>query len=187
MKKITIATLFILLLPITIHAQKSEAKLIFKDGKVLQGLGTLTNAKTIRFRQTKKDKKQIYTFEEVDTLKVTYEYGTDIYVKMGIVDEIEPEILKILKVTDHIAFYHKKFFVGSGVNGRYVIQFYLRRKGEQRAVYFGSNSLITKNFKKVATTFFSDCEVVVQSIEDEKYNRQQLEEIIDLYEESCGQ
>ena len=72
-----------------------------------------------------------------------------------------------------------------GAPGRSSINYYLRRKTENRAVNFGSNQLVTRNFKKVAKTFFSDCKELVQAIEDEKYGRFQLTEIIEFYEEEC--
>ncbi len=184
MKKIAIAPLLILLLPITINAQKSEATLIFKDGSVLKGLGRLTNANTIRFRQTKKDKKQIYTFKEVDTLKVHYDYGTTTYIEAAIENREEPKVLEVIMVSNSIAYYHRyNYFTAMGGTSTH---YYLKRKSDNQVIHFGSNQLGTLNFKKVATTFFSDSEELVQAIEEEKYGRYQLKEIIEVYEEKCG-
>ena len=54
MKKIVVSVLLLSFSFITMTAQSNEATLIFKDGSKISGLGKLTNAKTIKFRKTKK-------------------------------------------------------------------------------------------------------------------------------------
>lgn len=173
----------ILLFSISSFAQRTEAVLILKDGTRVEGLGGLTKAQTIKFKKTKKDKRQKFTFQEVDTLKIK-EPNETIYVKVRIKDQEQPLVLEIISMEGKVIHYQKVTY-GGGVRSYPVYHHYLRKVNEDEAIDFGKNAVLTKNFKKIASKFFEDCEKLVQAIQSERATRYDLKEIIKYYNDKC--
>jgi len=57
------------------------------------------------------------------------------------------------------------------------------REQEEAAMFNFAEIL---SFKKRAIDYFSDCPIVVSIIEDSKYQRQGIKELVEFYNESCA-
>ena len=75
--------------------QKSRAELIFKDGSIMEGIAEPIHSNNIKFRKELKAKRQYFTFEEVDTLKVYDEIEPTIYVLVKIKNAYVPKVLEL--------------------------------------------------------------------------------------------
>ncbi|UOY08634.1 hypothetical protein L0P88_08785 [Muricauda sp. SCSIO 64092] len=180
--------------------QKTRAELLFKDGAQLKGLAELSPSKTIRFKEHPMAKRQWYTFNEVDTLKLYYDIEPTIYVNLQVKNKILPKFLEIAQKGKKVVAYHETSigymvpaafpnggFDGVTNTGRFykVGSSYLRKTNEKEAIHLGSNQLFTKNFKKAASNFFADCPELVNKILDKEFKRKHLEEIIAFYNNQC--
>lgn len=183
--KTYIMTGFIVLLSMThLFGQRDEAVLIFKDGSTMEGLAQLTNREAIKFKETKKAKRQVYTFQEVDTLKIFFESRTITYTMVDVKDESDPELLEVLSKEGRVIHYQKTKY-GGGIRPYAVHYTYLRKKSQDEATKFGSDALFAKNFKRVAAQFFSDCENLAKQIQNGQFERNDIKEIIKIYNEDC--
>ena len=184
------------------YAQKINATLVLKDGKVLKGYGKLTNSNVIKFRATKKGKKQFYSFEEqVDTLKLFTEQNPIIYVRMKVKDKTELLVLEVAKVGKNVFLYTSTSQGYSGATGigtgglgspvavgnfYSISNSYVRKANEDEVYHLGSDRLFSKNFKKAASDYFKDCPALVEKIQAREFKKKDLEEIIDFYNEKCN-
>tara|TARA_R110000744_G_scaffold361377_3_gene469116 strand:+ start:93 stop:665 length:573 start_codon:yes stop_codon:yes gene_type:complete len=181
-------------------SQKTKAELIFKDGTLMKGLGEPTNVNNIRFRKERKAKKEFYSFEEVDTLKVYYDFNPTIFVIVKIKDKTVPKVLEVAHSGKNVTYFRDieqgysaptrtptgggGFFMSGG--GAYNTTYsYLRKTDEKEAVYLGSSNWMTKNFKKGASDFFSDCPLLVKKIQNRDFRKKDLKEIILFYNTEC--
>lgn len=200
MKLDYLAISIVLLLSFQCYGQKSKAELIFKDGVILKGYGEPTNVNNIRFRKEKRAKKQFFSFEEVDTLKVYYDFNPTIFVLVKIKDKTIPQVLEMAHTGKNVTYFRE---VSQGYNapmmtpaggggfmmtggGMYRTTYsYLRKPGEEYALYLGSSNWLTKNFKKTASEFFSDCPHLVSKISNRELKKRDLKEIIHYYNSVC--
>lgn len=181
-------------------SQKTKAELIFKDGSLIKGLAEPTNVNNIRFRKERKAKKEFYSFEEVDTLKVYYDFNPTIFVLVTIKDKTAPKVLEMAHSGKNVTYYRdieegysapRRTPTGGGGflmtgGGSYNTTYsYLRKTNEKEAVYLGSSYWMTKNFKKGASNFFSDCPELVKKILNRDFRKKDLKEIILFYNTKC--
>ncbi len=73
---------FMMVLCAPIMAQKTKAVLIFKDGTQKEGFARLNQWEKIKFRKEEKAKKESYTFEQVNTLKLFEDNSPAIYAQV---------------------------------------------------------------------------------------------------------
>ena len=181
--------------------QKTRAELIFKDGTILKGLAEPTKVNNIRFRKERKAKKIFYSFKEVDTLKVYYDFSPTIFVLVKIKDKTVPKVLEMARTGKNVTYFRDVSqgyaapmrtptagggFMMTGGGGQYNITYsYLRKSSEKEAVYLGSSNWMTKNFKKGASNFFSDCPKLVLKIKNKEFKKRDLKEIIEFYNSNC--
>ena len=197
MKYLKFISILILLTSVNSVAQKFKAELIFKDGRTLIGLGEPAQKNLIRFRKEKKAKKEFFTFEEVDTLKVYYDFDPTIFVYQRIKGRIYPDVLELANVGKNVIFYrdntqgYMTFSNGGATNGMgtwrtvNLTHSFVRKPNDDEATHLGSNDWMSKNFKKAASNFFSDCPQLVKKIENRELKKKNLMAIIDFYNNSC--
>jgi len=63
---------------------------------------------------------------------------------------------------------------------------YLRKTDKEEAIYLTSTYWFSKNFKKAASEFFSDCPRLVTKIQDREFKKRHLNEIIEYYNTQCN-
>ena len=182
-------------------SQKTRAELIFKDGSLLEGIAEPINNNYIKFRKEHKAKKEYFTFEEVDTLKVYYDFVPKIYVLVKIKNRSVPKVLELARAGRNVVYYRDIIqgniapmafsSMGSGgsmISGGGYINIkhsYVRKTNEEEAEHLASSNWISKNFKKSASSFFSDCPELVGKIQNSEFRKRDLKEIIEFYNTKC--
>lgn len=195
--------IFVIILLTVGHSfgQKTRAELIFKDGTTLKGFGEPTNVNTIRFKKERKAKKQFFSFEEVDTVKVYHDFEPTIYVLVNIQDKSNSKVLEMARAGKNVVYFRDisqgytapmatpiaggtiMMSGGGFYNTKYS---YVRKTNEEKAVFLGSSNWMSKNFKNAASNFFSDCPELVEKIETKKFKKRDLKEIIEFYNTDCN-
>lgn len=186
------------------YSQTQEAILYFKEGNPIEGFASLKNNK-IKFKISADDKADTWDYENVSKIKFI---GFDIvqtyeYVKLSRSDD--PKLLELV-VEGEVNLYRmekeqiftdptitKKTAVsphGSNAINGYAYQteqyrelFYVKRKKDQYPTYI--NSGVFSNWKKTTTNFFADCDALVKRIKDNKLGFNQINEIVEFYNDIC--
>lgn len=66
-----------------------------------------------------------------------------------------------------------------------IIDYYVKRGNQKSATHLASNELFSKNFKKAASDFFSDCPLLVEKLHKKEFNKKDIKEIVTFYNEKC--
>jgi hypothetical protein len=187
------------------YSQTQEAILFFKDGDSIDGFASLKNDK-IKFKISIDDKTDNWDYENVKKIKFigfdivqTYEYITlnssDDPKLLELIVEGDVNLYKMEKtqiftdptITKKTAVsHHGTNNISSYANQteQYREFFYVKRKKEQYPTYI--NSGILSNWKKTTTHFFADCDFLVKKIKDNKYGFNQINEIVEFYNDICS-
>lgn len=180
--------------------QKTRAELIFKDGSLLEGIAEPIHSYNIKFKKDLNAKKQYFSFDEVDTLKVYYDLEPTIYVLVKIKKGYVPKVLELARSGKNVVHYRNilpvktlpvaipsndggSFMIGGGISRG--THSYVRKPYEEEAVHLASSNWISKNFKNTASNFFSDCPELVEKIQNGEFKKRDLKEIIDFYNTKC--
>ena len=180
-------------------AQRKKTELVLNDGTILKGLGKLMES-TVKYRPERKSKPKHYPFEMIAEATFFEKWGPVTYHYVAIKDKKRPLMLRLVnqgKVTLYEATavgYAPNASGGMGspggaaFGGGYfysIDHFYLKRKNEDKAVHIGSNQLFSKNFKKTASGYFSDCPALVEKIQNREFKKKHLKEIVTYYNTQC--
>lgn len=182
-----------------INAQKTKAVLIFKDGTQKEGFARLNQWEKIKFRKEEKAKKESYTFEQVDTLKLFEDKSPTIYVQVKIKYEGIHKILELVDQGKNVIYYRDRIqgYYGSSaipngsipsapMGGSYsYTDSYVRKPGENEATYLASTNWLSGNFKKMASQYFEDCPALVAKIQNKEFKKKHLKEILTYYNTQC--
>jgi len=200
--KIFTIVIGLLFLFFSANAQKTKGTLFFKDGSVKEGLVRLTNGEKVKFRPNKKAKATKYVFSELTEVRIMESSKPSIYVQILAKGHNGPRIVKEI-VKGRVSLYHLETIGSSPMYmpnagdpgggsfttfGTYNIKnLFVKREGENVATHLGSDQLFTKNFKKAASEFFKDCEVLVSRIQQREYKKRDVKEIVTFYNNKCDQ
>lgn len=180
--------------------QKARAELIFKDGSLLEGIAEPIHSYNIKFKKDHNAKKQYFSFEEVDTLKVYYDFEPTVYVLVKIKDGYVPKVLELVCAGKNAVYYRNilpgktlpvaipsndggSIMIGGGISRG--THSYVRKTNEEEAIHLASSNWISKNFKNTASNFFSDCTELVEKIQNREFKKRDLNEIIEFYNTKC--
>lgn len=200
MKKTTLLVLICCFVGSSIAiAQKDAATIYFKDGNKIQGLAKLINGNQVKFKKNKGDKPKKFHFKELEQVVINdrEEPSTYVYLEtkkdyFNVVRELEIGMvnLYILEQTG----YSSPMFVG-GTNGQMnmahgtyydIKNLYVRRGLNGEITHLGSNQLFSKNFKNAASTYFSDCPVLVEKIQSKEFKKKHVRDIVNFYNLQCN-
>ena len=203
LQRICISLLF-LLIGSSLFAQTERVELYRSDGTILKGLAKRSNDK-LKYRKAKGESAIRYDLTEFEKI-IVFSEGEDedqVYKKIHIKDEKKPEMLLVV-AEGPVSIYQKEktyytsgYGAGLGVNGvsghtftgnnLSINTLYLKKENEPEAIYLGSDKLFSKNFKKAAADFFSDCPTLVKRIMNKEYTKKELDKIVEFYNDQCGQ
>lgn len=195
---------FLLLLSVQSYSQTQESIIYFKDGDSIEGFAALKNNK-IKFKIALDDKADTWDFENIKKIKFI---GFDIvqtyeYVKLNSYDD--PKLLELI-VEGPVNLYKMEkvqFFIDPNITKETAISahgtntisnyahkteqyrelFYVKRKKDQYPTHI--NPGILSSWKKTTTNFFADCDFLVKKIKDNKYGFNQINEIVEFYNDIC--
>lgn len=195
---------FLFLVNFQTYSQTQEAIIYFKDGDSIEGLASIKNNK-IKFKISADDKADTWDYENIK--KVTF-IGFDIiqtyeYIKLN--SFADPKLLELIVEGDVNLYKEEKVQIltnptitkktaisnhgTNNINGyayqteQYRELFYVKRKKDQYPTYI--NSGILSNWKKTTINFFADCDFLVKKIKDNKYGFNQINEIVEFYNDIC--
>lgn len=201
-KKIFLLILFLISISFDIVGQNTEAILIFKDGTKVIGLGKLKRGDIIKFRKNKNEKAVKYHFKDLEKVTIIENSRNVNYVYLKVKGSNKFEVLEE-SIIGKLSLYrvvtqgqHAPMGVGFGINGgmgmgigmggSFTIEsFYLKRKNEEDVTHLGSTSLFSKNFKKAASNYFSDCPKLKEKIENKEYKKIDIVAIVEFYNSYC--
>jgi hypothetical protein len=180
--------------------QRTKARLEFKDGTILNGLGKLKGASFVKFRKDKKSKAKIYHFKDLNRVKIYNGDEITIYVYLPekekgtfkVLEEVVVGDIFLYKIVSHGT--HAPMGVGFGGAGGMnmamgtsftIKNYYLRKKDDKSVTHITSTSLFSKNFKKTAAKYFEDCPSLVEKIENKEYRKRDIRAIIEFYNSKC--
>lgn len=190
----------------TVTAQKTQAIITFENGKTMKGFGKLavkssTGLIFLKFRKTKKDNPIKFIFSDFKNVQIYDNHKITSYLYVNVKDENEPKVLEEV-AAGNVSLYKHVYqkqnpgfsgasfgSMGSGfsIGTNYIISNYYVKKGnEPVAFHLGSNQSFSKNFKKEAADYFSDCPELVARIESKEFKILDLAEIIKFYNEHCN-
>lgn len=198
----TSITLFFLFFVLLVNAQYkdwTEAKVYLKNGTMLDGRARLTMLEGrheelflfglakeyLRFIQGKQRKSDKFEGQEVDSV---------VFKLKGNPAKKNVTFIPILKNGERKKYGFAELFIDGKVKlvkrtvsstnyGKTFKESLLVRKGEE-AILFNYAEL--KSFKKSATEYFKDCPSLVSKINDTKYRRKDLEDLVKFYNINCA-
>jgi hypothetical protein len=197
MKLKLLITSLILLTNLVVFGQKDKAELVFKDGNRIEGLAKLTKEGTIKFRKNRKEKKQLFTFKEVDTLFLENKTGSYApFMQVKVKGQLTPKILLMKFTGPRLTCFEDYFMVyrapgsanpGMGIGNFYTVtNSYFKKPNEERAVQLvNNNELFPKSFRKSASAYFEDCPDLAEKILKREFKQQHINEIVQYYNYQC--
>jgi len=205
--KLTIKKVFIiisLLFFIPIVAQKQKATLYFKDGTSLKGLAKFTIfGNEIKFRKEKGSERIIYDSQKIDKILIRKNDRDVMYQYKIIKNKNNPILLELIEAGKVTLYRDLKHRYSQGVpiadargnwssnpsGGTYytISNYYVSKDNEDFVFHLGSKgSFFSKNFKKAASNYFKDCSVLVDKIQNKKFRKRDIVEIVEFYNENCN-
>lgn len=189
--------LLLFIMSVGLFAQRTSARLTFKDGTELRGLAKLTTDNKVKFRKARKEKKTWYSLsEDLEKVMLLQEGYWVTYVFRTVKDKTMGRVLRKV-VAGEVSLYSKTTsgaIMGPGDPGMVpmmlnydVDNYYVQRKGETAVTHLGSNQIFTKNFKKAASDYFKDCQMLVKKIQNKEFKKRDLEEIVEYYNTACNE
>lgn len=200
MKKASYYTfLFCLLTTAPILAQNNLATLEFKDGKQRKGLAKLIGGDQIKFKKAKGQKAEKFHFSELQKAVIydSEEPSTYVYIetpkgRFNVVKELEIGAVNLYVLEEKG--YAPPMQMG-GANGHmnvtggnfYDLQNLYVKSGENgELTHLGSNQLFSKNFKKAASDYFSNCPELVKKIQNRDFKKKHVKDIVHYYNTKCN-
>jgi hypothetical protein len=191
--------IFLLFLSTSIYAQDRECIIFFHEGDSIEGVGQIKNNK-VKFKITPDSKADSWDFETISKIKFvgldfveTYEYvkinSSDKPKLLELVLDGEVHLYRMTKLQYFTMPDLKPTAIAKGgvryseTTEQFTELYYLKRKKEQYPTYI--NLGILSNWKKTATNYFSDCDILIRKIKDKTFNSIQIKEIVEYYNYIC--
>lgn len=192
--------IFLLCLLITapILAQNDRAILEFKDGKQRKGLAKLIGGDQVKFKKAKGQKAEKFHFSELQKVVIyeNEEPSTYIYIetregRFNVVKELEIGAVN-LYVLEQKGYSPPMQMAGAnghmnmtGGNFYDIKNLYVKRGENGELTHLGSNQLFSKNFKKAASDYFSNCPKLVNKIQNRDFKKKHVKDIVHYYNTKC--
>jgi len=193
---------FTLLITLSSFGQKQKSTLFLRDGTTLEGLAKITPFNKIKFRATKKSKKVIYDSKTVKSIIIQEKKSKNVeYVYRVILDRDNPILLIPLK-KGKITIYKE---IQKNPGGTKITALYLSNKKEiiahklgyinfriipfiEKGIpFFSIFNNTKKSILKKLNPFIKDCPIIVKKLNNNEFKRHNLIEIVQYYNENCGE
>jgi hypothetical protein len=190
--KLLLQLLFLLFINFSYCQDYREATIFFNDSTSIKGYGEIKNNK-IFFKVKQEDKPSVWSFDFAKGLLFSGYGFSEKYEYVKFEKNLKPKIFKVVE-EGNVTLYadarvNYRSFTNS-INGQlprsvstyeYVSEkFYVKREAEEFATD------IIFSFKKRAKIYFSDCEKIIEMIENKKFNKNNISDMVFYYNEFCG-
>ena len=192
MKKIFIV--FLITISLTVFSQEREATIIFNDSTSVKGFAEIKKEK-IHFRLSLGTEKSVWSYDIAYGL-IFSGYGFSekyVYVKPN--QHSKPKLMEVIE-EGKVSLYKKSsyktnmgfgFMGGSGVgigptvSHYYAAEYFVKRKNEEHATD------LSLRFKSTSSRYFSDCQMLIEKINNKKFREDDIIEIVYYYNDYCGE
>jgi len=178
------------------NAQKAPVKIGNKDGTTFTAIGKLKDNR-IKIWESTKLKPYFLDLDKIEYVHFRYgkRKGDKVYRSVLVKGRENPSFLEEL-VKGEISLF-KDFTanmvmgatpMGAGgpmIQSYNIVDYYVKRSNESNAIHLASNELFSKNFKKAASEFFSDCPQLVAKVQNKEFKKKDIKEIVTFYNETC--
>ncbi|KFF19825.1 hypothetical protein [Flavobacterium hydatis] len=192
--KLTFQLLFIFLSNITFSQDYREATIIFNDSSRVKGFGEIIG-NTIYFKLKQEAKPEKWSYDIAKGLLYSGYGYSEKYEYVKFENNKKPKLMEVIeegKLTlykDSKAIYRddSKFFEdGKFLSRRYSTTYskqiyYVKRKNAEFATD------ITFSFKFRSKIFFSDCKQIIEKINNGKFHKKNIPEMIYYYNDYCDE
>ncbi|MDO8317163.1 MAG: hypothetical protein Q7T12_06545 [Flavobacterium sp.] len=198
LKKVIIA-LFLLVFSIG-FSQNQRCTIYLKDNTSVTGLGKIKTDGNIKFKVNSESESSIYEAALIDRIEMN-EKGTNETYKYKKLNNNFEQWLKVI-IEGRVNLYKSDvsgmYFAPGAMNtaggfggmsyggGGNVTHYYINHEGESEVFKITSFGNISKNFKNAASDFFKDCPVLVKKIQNKTYTKNDIEEVVEFYNENCN-
>ncbi len=66
------------------------------------------------------------------------------------------------------------------------LDYFVGKKNEEKLQLINSESFLYKNFRKTLSSYFHDCHVLVEKIQNKEFKKRDILEIVEFYNENCN-
>lgn len=195
----TILSTFLILMSFNaISAQLNRIEVTLNNDKVLYGYGTISPNRTkIVFRETKFSDRIKYDHDDVKLLRVRNDSTTTYkfyYVTGRTTERDRVQLIPIPTINGKINLHYEDFagtytqMHGNGFNSYgtdHITLHYISKPGENTAYYLGKANTNSERFSKFAKTFFKDCPILIEKMNDKAFRKKGIVEIVKFYNENC--
>ncbi|MBZ4035099.1 hypothetical protein K6T82_10000 [Flavobacterium sp. 17A] len=190
--KLTFKLLLLLFINLGFAQEYREASIIFKDGSSIKGYGGIKN-NTIYFKVQPEDKADKWSYDFAKGLTFGG-YGFSEKYEYIEFEHSKPKLLEVVEEGNVNLYRHaKEYYLGRDPNlsvaklpsdedkvWEMTEAFYVKRKSEPYATD------IEFSFNLRAKKYFGDCKKVVEKINNKKFTKKNIKDMVFFYNEYCG-
>ncbi|MFD0965103.1 hypothetical protein [Pseudofulvibacter geojedonensis] len=171
-------------------SQNQEAKIFFNDGETFEGFASITGNNKIKFRLNLEDEPTKFSSNEISRVEFYGLYTEAIfeYVKLNnqynllqVLTEGEVTLYAEVKTSWSVLFLNLNTFGAGQYSDTNFFTLYLINKKFPKP--FNKNPFV--GWKKKMMEYFSDCDELVRKIKANEFNRNDLKEIVEYYNDFC--
>ena len=184
---------FFLIFTISIsYAQLKPVKITFKNGEILKGIGK-KKGYTFKFKTDENAKAQEFEFSKLKSVEIEFSYDKKEIYKFFQVKDSENFIAVEELVSGNkaelyttSATFNTGGMGGMGMGSQTVTFYYIKKPNEDRLTEFGAYSPLTNDLKGRVISYFSDCKILIEKLENREFKvREGLEDIVIFYNKNC--
>lgn len=191
--KSLISLLFLLFINYAFSQDYREATIIFNDSTSIKGLGEIKNNE-IYFKLKQEDKPDKWSYDIAKGIIISgYGFSEKYeYIKFG--KHSKPKIFEVIEEGNINLYRESKMYYtsnGSATGGKLPTNFstyqfttetfYVKKKSEEFATD------ISFSFKTTAKKYFSDCKKIIEKINNAKFTRKNIPDMVFYYNEFCNE
>jgi hypothetical protein len=193
MKKLLI---LFFLISLNSYAKYFEGKVILKDKTEMSGFIELGKNSSINYKSDKKSKKEEIYAEKIERILIIDKkqniniYEFHLTITKGVVGNNENmRLLQVLlegKVNLYGTSTSFTYNTGFGISGHDSSTYFIKRKEEDKPVFFIAFGYIVKqNFKDFVNEYFKDCGTLIDKVEKKEFKEKHYTEIVEFYNNNC--
>ncbi len=176
------------------YAQLKPVTITFKNGEKLRGIGK-KKGYTFKFKTDENSKVQEFEFSKLKSVEIEFSYDQKGIYKFFQVKDSENFIAveELVSGTKAELYTTSDTFniggMGTGMGGmgsQPVTFYYIKKPNEDRLTELGAYSPLTNDLKGRVKTYFSDCKILIDKLENREFKvREGLEDIVKFYNKNC--
>jgi hypothetical protein len=165
-----------------------------KSGEILNGIGRFKSfSNEFKFKLSEDSKVQNIEYSKIDYIKIPQPANAVMtYNFFQLTDTNEYVAVQKIVSGNKVELYTTSFnYNASGAGGisfnQSVVNYYIKKVSDEKLTSLGPYSTLTNDLRGKALKYFSDCNKLVEKIENREFKvREGLEKMVIFYNESCN-